>query len=281
VTTGTAKRVTTTSATLSGIVDPEGQPTTYYFQYGPSTAYTSRTPDGSAGAGTKNVAASATVGSLTRNTVYHYRLVATNASGSAIGTDRTFTTAASAAGITIAAAPNPIIAGVATRITGMVLPPKNAHVIVTLQDSASATGPFVNVGTTGTSVTGAFSFSGLVPLTNTYYRVLASGISSRTALVAVRFRITLVARSHPRAGSLVRFHGAVTPRHRLRVRIQLLGSDGHWHTIARVRLRRARGNRAKYSTLLRVERSGRYRAIVGPDGSNLRGQSGVIRISVK
>src|SRR5919204_1986448 len=111
VSTGGATAVTTTSATLSGTVNPEGEATTYYFQYGASTAYGSTTPSpaASAGSGTMNVNASAAAGSLTPNTTYHYRLVATNASGTNTGADHTFKTAKpSTTAVTIAASPNPI-----------------------------------------------------------------------------------------------------------------------------------------------------------------------------
>src|SRR5437763_500684 len=39
VTTGPTYQVRTTSAVLNGTVNPEGQPTTWFFQYGTSTAY--------------------------------------------------------------------------------------------------------------------------------------------------------------------------------------------------------------------------------------------------
>src|SRR5437870_4721645 len=101
--TGNVQAVTATSATLTGTVNPDGEATTYYFQYGTGTAYGNTTPSpaASAGSGTTNVNASAAVVSLTPNTTYHYRLVATNASGTDTGADRTFKTPARV--VTIAA----------------------------------------------------------------------------------------------------------------------------------------------------------------------------------
>ena len=94
VSTGGVPAVTATSATLTGTVNPEGQAATYYFQYGTSTAYGSTTPSpaANAGSGTMNVNVSATAGSLTPNITYHYRVVATNASGTSTGADHTFKT---------------------------------------------------------------------------------------------------------------------------------------------------------------------------------------------
>jgi hypothetical protein len=69
--------------TLNGSVNPNGSDTHYYFQYGPTASYgsTAPAPPGTdAGSGTSAVRASTTVGGLSGGTVYHYRLVATNAS---------------------------------------------------------------------------------------------------------------------------------------------------------------------------------------------------------
>jgi hypothetical protein len=55
VTTGTAARTGHTGETLTGTVNPNGEPTTYYFEYGPTTSYGSQTTTTSAGAGTASV----------------------------------------------------------------------------------------------------------------------------------------------------------------------------------------------------------------------------------
>ena len=91
VTTGAASQVHQTSAVLNGTVDPKGQATTYYFQYGTSTAYGLQTGPANAGSGNGNVAVNSTITGLTSATTYHYRLVAQNASGTANGADQTLT----------------------------------------------------------------------------------------------------------------------------------------------------------------------------------------------
>lgn len=97
VATGPATDITDRSATLSGSVDPNGAHTGYRFEYGPTTAYGSTTPEADGGeVGT--IAAAATLGALSPATTYHYRLVATNAGGTSKGADRTFTTASSPTG---------------------------------------------------------------------------------------------------------------------------------------------------------------------------------------
>ena len=83
-----------TSVTFVGVVDPQGQPTTYHFEYGPTTRYGSSTPEQSAGSGTTPVTVSATVSGLKPGVVYQYRLVATNSAGVSGSADTTAATAA-------------------------------------------------------------------------------------------------------------------------------------------------------------------------------------------
>ncbi len=94
VTTGAASAVKTAAATLSGTVNPSGTSTAYQFEYGTSTSYGSLSPTtpASAGAGSEAAPVGTTLSGLTAATTYHYRLVATNASGITKGADATFTT---------------------------------------------------------------------------------------------------------------------------------------------------------------------------------------------
>ncbi len=92
-TTGSAGSITTTSATVNGKVNPGSQETTYRFEYGTTTAYGQASAEPSV-SGSTDQAVSASLTGLTPGTTYHYRLVATNASGTSVGADATFTTAA-------------------------------------------------------------------------------------------------------------------------------------------------------------------------------------------
>ena len=67
--------------------------TTYHFDYGPTAAYGSSTPEVAAGDGHSAVAASAALAGLLAGTTYHYRVVATSAGGATPGADAAFTTA--------------------------------------------------------------------------------------------------------------------------------------------------------------------------------------------
>jgi hypothetical protein len=95
VTTGSASSVTQNSATLNGTVNPNGQATSYHFEYGTTTGYGTPTSAQNAGSGTSNVSVSANISGLSPGTPYHFRLVATNASGTTQGQDQTFTTTSS------------------------------------------------------------------------------------------------------------------------------------------------------------------------------------------
>src|SRR5207249_2599508 len=87
-----ASAVSQTTATLNATVNPNGlEVAKRKFEYGTTTSYGSSVPCAPApGSGTANVAVSAVVTGLTENTVYHFRIAATNAGGTAQGADETF-----------------------------------------------------------------------------------------------------------------------------------------------------------------------------------------------
>jgi hypothetical protein len=87
-----AQNVTASSAALAGGVYPNGNDTTYLWQYGTTPNYGQSTSASDIGAGTVAVTAPATVTGLTPGTTYHYRLVAQNSLGTVYGYDYTFTT---------------------------------------------------------------------------------------------------------------------------------------------------------------------------------------------
>jgi hypothetical protein len=89
-----AREVTDTMALLAGRVDPNRSHTTYRFEYGTDTSYGNATAVDNAGSGAASVPVSKAISGLQPNTTYHFRLVATNATGETAGADHTFTTAA-------------------------------------------------------------------------------------------------------------------------------------------------------------------------------------------
>ncbi len=82
------------SALLKGTVDPGGEPTTYWFEYGTAANFVgaAKTTVTSVGSGSAAQPARAAISGLAPNTLYHYRLAATNNSGSPPPATGTFTT---------------------------------------------------------------------------------------------------------------------------------------------------------------------------------------------
>lgn len=91
-----ASNITASGATLNGSLNPNGVASTYWFEYGTTTAYGSQVPvpalDGGSGSDTFPVSTAVT--GLASGTTYHYRLVAQGGGGTDYGGDQTFTTLA-------------------------------------------------------------------------------------------------------------------------------------------------------------------------------------------
>jgi Tol biopolymer transport system component len=85
--------VTPLSARVNGSIDSNVlNPTTWFFEYGTTAAYGSRTPDAAAPALVGLQAVSANLDNLRTSVTYHARLVARNAIGTTVGADQTFRT---------------------------------------------------------------------------------------------------------------------------------------------------------------------------------------------
>jgi hypothetical protein len=87
--TNAATGVGESGATLVGKVKPNGALTGYWFEYGTTTSYGSKTVEKKTIA---EITANTGVSGLALNTTYHYRLVAKNSFGTSFGADETFKT---------------------------------------------------------------------------------------------------------------------------------------------------------------------------------------------
>ena len=87
--TNIASKVTASSATLRGSVNPNAAQTTYWFEYGTASSLTAiaakSTPQELAGSGTTKNSVSADITGLASDTMYLYRLVAKNEIGITYG----------------------------------------------------------------------------------------------------------------------------------------------------------------------------------------------------
>ena len=94
VASGSATSVTSTTATLSGTVNPNGSTATYQFNYGTTTNYGSFVPasPGTVAIGSSPATVSVSLSGLMGSTTYDFQLVATNANGTTNGANETFTT---------------------------------------------------------------------------------------------------------------------------------------------------------------------------------------------
>ncbi len=215
VTTRGAKLVSYASAALTGTVNPNAQNTSYYFQYGPTKAYGGQSAIADAGSGTKAVSVKVAIGGLQPITVYHYRLVAVNASGASIGSDHTFTTSKVPLSLAILGSPNPVVFGGPVVIQGTLSGTNNGGRQVVLQGNAFPfNAGFQNVGNTElTTATGGFSFNLLGASLITQFRVVTT---TKPAIVSpvVTENVAVRVKSHiakTRRRGYARIYGTVTP----------------------------------------------------------------------
>jgi hypothetical protein len=271
-TTGNATGVTQSTARLHGSVKPNGANTTWHFEIGTSTAYGAATPEQGpvvAGSGTTNVAAD--VGALAPGTVYHYRLVATNASGSIPGRDRTFTTRSA---VLFGASKTTARFNQNVTLSGQVFGTAVSGITVTLQENPYPFSGWNDVSTTTTDSSGRFQFIRQLK-THTAWRVVAGtrpAGTSGTAFTLEQDTLSLKASTtRPKRGHTVLFTGFSTPaRIGSTVYIQRLGKHG-WRTVLTAKLAPTPvADFASYAVRLHHVVNGLYRASI-PSGYDHQG----------
>jgi hypothetical protein len=78
-----------TGADLNAAIDPRGDETTYYFEWGPTASYGNVTPELPVGDGQGNVKVTQHIDGLAGIT-YHFRVIATNSHGTSVSPDQSF-----------------------------------------------------------------------------------------------------------------------------------------------------------------------------------------------
>jgi hypothetical protein len=282
-TTGNATAVTQTTAKLHGTVKPNNQATTWHFDIGGTISYGTSTPEqGTIAAGSGNTKVVTDVGGLQPGTTYHYRLVATNASGAVAGKDRVFTTRAA---VSLTASRNPVVFGSPVTLSGQVSGAAGVGVTVTLQENPYPFNGYTAVATAKADGGGSFAFL-RTPVTNTAYRVVADTNpkgTSTTALVLEQDKVLLKAStSRPRRGKSVLFTGfSAPPRVGAPVYIQRLGKRG-WRRVAGATLApTTQPLSSSFAVRLRRVKSGVYRAYVPMGFDHIAGASSAHRVTVR
>ncbi len=178
--TGGASAITSTSATISGSVNPNGRDTSYHFEYGTTPSYGSSTAVTDDGSGTTANLVFANLTGLTPGTQYYYRLVGTDSNGNSYGSQATFTTTQ----------PPTVSTGVASSITttaATIAGSVNPNGLDTSYHFEYGTTPSYGTSTTTTddgngttSATVTANLAGLTPGTQYYYRLVATSVAGTT-----------------------------------------------------------------------------------------------------
>ncbi len=214
VTTGGSRNVSYATAVVQGSINPHGSDTSYYIQYGPTHLYGFQSAIGGAGAGIKTVTVSVPLTGLEALTEYHYRLVAVNKGGVAMGADRTFKTTRVPLALAIVAGPSPVPYGGVALVQGTLSGTGNANRAIVLQsDPFPYTGGFHNITNPALTLgSGAFSFPVIGLTATTKYRVVTTPNESVASPEVVIGVTALVTRRATRLGhGKVRFSGVITP----------------------------------------------------------------------
>jgi hypothetical protein len=252
VVTGAASHVTASSATLNGLINPEAQSTKWYFEYGSTTAYGSKTTVKTIAASPNIASVSAPISALSPQASYHYRLVAVSSAGTSYGIDFALTTGLP---VTINTAEPTVVYGGLAVLSGTVTNGL-AGQHVTLESEAFSATAFTGFAAITTGAGGAWSYSA-VPSARTSYEAVANGGTSSPVIVSVRpaVFVTLVSggmiTTHVTAG--ISFADHVLQLQRL--------SQGNWVQWKQVRLNS--NAKVTFSTSLPVGRTA-VRMAIGP-----------------
>lgn len=277
--TGGAQHILGSSAQLTGTVNPGGTPTSYYFQWGPTGAYGRQTPSASVGNGITRVKVGQEIVGLLSGTTYHFRIVAQNARGEvAVGHDRTFLAITNVPLKFTVTRTIQAVYGLPFVLSGTLTGLGSANHPVALQASPFPyLEPFTTIGRPGsTNAAGSFSFRVSNLISNTQFRVITLDprpVYSPVMTASAGVRVTLRVKGSGQRG-LVRLYGTVTPAivkakvlFQLHKAVRPVGSSEateKFVTAFSTVTRKATKTSSRFSLVVKVHRTGRYRAMVKP-----------------
>jgi hypothetical protein len=281
VATGGVSDTTFSTVNLFASVNAAGQATNYVFQYGTTSGYGAQTPLAPAGNGTITIKVSRTLAGLQPATIYHYRILAVNASGTTFGKDRTFSTKRVPLSVQLVGAPNPVVFGDPFFVEGNLSGTGAANHEIALQANPFPyLGGFKTVGNIEvTNATGGFSFPFLGLLENAQLRVVTVGspvVISPVVVESVAVRVTFHARSVRHRRGYVRLYGTVTPSEvGALVGFQLLQPGNKSINEGGTVVKAGSATVSSFSRTVRVRHPGLYRALikVANDGAHVSNYS--------
>lgn len=170
-----------TTVVISGSITPNGASTNYWFEYGKTADFGSKTATQNIGSGYTVIPAPIYITGLVKDTTYYYRLVATNALGTTPGTSYSFrTTVGTPAPVGSVPTTKTLAANSVSRtgadINGEVTPNKSATQYWFEYGNTDALGvasPLQSVGEGIAKVPASLSLTGLTPATTYYFRINA------------------------------------------------------------------------------------------------------------
>jgi hypothetical protein len=286
VSTGGVADVATTAATLTAAVNPHAAATSYRFEWGTSSKLGTSTPTGQLAAATRSSTVRARIGGLTAGKKYYYRVVATNAAGTARGSIRTFNAASTATSATLTASADPVTYGKGVTLSGKLGGSKVSGVTVKLQTTAFPfSAPFADTGNALKSNSkGEYAFSLPAVTTTTRALVVVDGLPpffSKPIVIrsAARTGITSVTR---RADGRVVVRGRMIPATAKGVvALQRQSSSrATWLPLKRAHV----GSDGRYSVTLRARRTAMNVRAVGlphDGGAHVSGTSRTVKVGAK
>ncbi len=159
-------------------MNPNGQATSYYFNYGATASYGKKTTELSVGSDSVDHALSAPVSELAPGATYHFQIVATYASGAShvLGGDRTFTTLSPPGAPTVSTGEATALSETGATLAGTVNPNGKATTWFFNYGATNSYGQTTPIQPAGEgSLTSAVSIqvSGLAPGATYHFQVVA------------------------------------------------------------------------------------------------------------
>ena len=177
-----ATGIALTTATLNGMVDPNGQSTSAWFQWGTNTSYGNVTSVTNLPATNASLAVSMAVSNLTPGLTYHFQLLASNSAGVTLSSDQSFATLEELPIVNSSPA-NGITLTVAT-LNGTINPnglPASAWFQWGANTNYGNTSVVTNLGSGASPIALSYGLTGLVRGVTYHFRLVASNSQGSAA----------------------------------------------------------------------------------------------------